>query len=112
MSNHESRGKPKLELLLPRARELTTATGARGRLEDHMRVGLGRRADRLVRNVHAPHGRNATPHGLATVDGLAPTRVKGCPDADLLEDAEGRRGRHGRAPHGIDLARIVQGEGR
>ena len=97
---------------LPRAGELTAATGARRGLEDHMRVSVGWRAHRLMGNIHPPHGGNAAPHGLTTVDGLPSTRVEGRPDADLLEHAEGRRRRHGRAPQRVCLARVVQGEGR
>jgi hypothetical protein len=74
---------------LPRAGELTAATGALRGLEDHMRLSVGWRAHRLMGNVHPPHGGNPTPHWLTTVDGFAPTGVEGGPDADLLEHAEG-----------------------
>ena len=85
---------------LPRAGKLTAAAGALRGLEDDMRIGMGWRADRLVRNIHPTHGGNAAADGFTAVDGLPSTRVEGCPDADLLEHAEGRRRRHGRAPHG------------
>ena len=95
----------------PRAGKLAAAAGARRGLEDDMRVGMRWRAHRLVGNVHAPHGGNPAPHGLAAVDGLAPTGIEGCPDADLLEHAEGRRRRHGRAPQRVRFTGVVQGEG-
>ena len=76
-----------------------------------MRVSLGWRAYRLMGNIHPPHGGNAAADGFTAVDGLPSTRVEGCPDADLLEHAEGRRRRHRRTPQRVDLARVVQGEG-
>jgi hypothetical protein len=51
----------------PRARELAAATGALCGLEDHMGVRVGRRADRLVRNIHASHGGNAAANGFTRV---------------------------------------------
>ena len=76
-----------------------------------MRVSVGWRAHRLMGNIHPPHGGNAAADGFTAVDGLAPTRVEGCPDADLLEHAEGRRRRHGRAPERVYFTGVVQGEG-
>ena len=76
-----------------------------------MRVGVGGRADGLVGNVHAPDRRNPTAHRFTAVDGLTPTRVERCPDANLLEHTErGGRG-NGSPPERVRFTGVVEGEG-
>src|ERR1044072_8407345 len=59
-----------------RARELHTGGLTVGGLQHDMRIHIGRRADGLMRNIHAPHSTDATRHRLTRMNHLAPAGVE------------------------------------